>query len=52
MNIKGRKADYIFRIYLNEKHQEELTSICLDMKSENPDFAKKIKRKMRIIMQH
>ena len=40
---KGTKADYIFRIYLNEKHQEELTSICLDMKSENPDSVNKKK---------
>lgn len=36
---KGTKADYIFKIYANEAHNknELLTSICLDMKDENPD---------------
>lgn len=34
---KGSKADYIFRVYSNETHNELLTSVCLDMKDENPD---------------
>jgi len=40
---KGSKADYIFRVYATEKHipEEELTSICLDMKDENPDSVNK-----------
>lgn len=40
---KGSKADYIFRVYasssLNEN--EELASVCLDMKDENPDSVNK-----------
>ena len=36
---KGSKADFIFKIYADEEHKEEqlLTSVCLDMKDENPD---------------
>ena len=36
---KGSKADYIFKIYANDKLNEEelISSICLDMKDENPD---------------
>ncbi len=34
---KGSKADYIFRIYTTKEKQELLTSVCLDMKDENPD---------------
>ena len=36
---KGSKADYIFKIYASEEHNENelLTSICLEMKDENPD---------------
>lgn len=37
--IKGSKADFIFKIYADDSHSEEqlLTSVCLDMKDENPD---------------
>lgn len=36
---KGSKADYIFKVYASEAHNENelLTSVCLDMKDENPD---------------
>ncbi len=36
---KGSKADYIFKVYASEAHNEKelLTSVCLDMKDENPD---------------
>lgn len=36
---KGSKADYIFKVYASEAHDEKelLTSVCLDMKDENPD---------------
>ncbi len=36
---KGSKADYIFKVYATELHHSEelLTSVCLDMKDENPD---------------
>ena len=42
---KGSKADYIFKIYASDikKDEELLTSICLDMKSENPDSVNKKK---------
>lgn len=42
---KGSKADYLFRIYADEKHlpQDLLASICLDMKDENPDSVNKKK---------
>ena len=35
----GSKADFLFSIYASEKKEEQelLTSICLDMKDENPD---------------
>ena len=41
--IKGSKADYIFKIYSNNDHNEEdlLASICMDMKDENPDSVNK-----------
>ncbi len=44
-DVKGSKADYIFKIYVNEKHQKEdlLTSVCLEMKDENPDSTAKKK---------
>lgn len=34
--VEGTKADYIFRIYSDHNHNkdEELTSVCLDMKNE------------------
>ena len=37
--IKGSKADYIFRVYASSEHldNELLTSVCMDMKDENPD---------------
>ena len=38
---EGTKADYIFRIYSNELHTEELASVCLDMKDESPDSKNK-----------
>ena len=38
---EGTKADYIFKIYSNEDHTEELASVCLDMKDENPDSKNK-----------
>lgn len=36
---KGSKADYIFKVYASEAHNENelLTAVCLDMKDENPD---------------
>lgn len=36
---KGSKADYIFKVYANEEHKEneEIASVCLDMKDESPD---------------
>ena len=41
--VKGSKADYIFKVYANEEclDSELLTSICLDMKDENPDSVNK-----------
>ena len=41
--VKGSKADYIFKVYANNKHNENelLASVCLDMKDENPDTIKK-----------
>lgn len=42
--VKGSKADYIFRIYPTaQKNTEPLTSVCLDMKDENPDSVNKKK---------
>jgi hypothetical protein len=40
---KGSKADYIFKIFANESHNDNelLSSICLEMKDENPDSANK-----------
>ena len=40
---KGSKADYIFRIYASDLHKEdeELASVCMDMKDENPDSVNK-----------
>ena len=32
---KGSKADYIFKIYADETHQDLLTSVIMDMKSES-----------------
>lgn len=41
--FKGSKADYIFKIYASEEKKEEdlLTSICMDMKDENPNSINK-----------
>ena len=43
--FKGSKADYIFKIYAsnNKLDNELLTSICLEMKDENPDSTNKKK---------
>ena len=40
---KGSKADFIFKIYADEKKEKEtlLTSVCLEMKDENPDSVNK-----------
>ncbi len=37
--IKGSKADYIFKVYAstNKKEDELLASVCLEMKDENPN---------------
>ena len=42
---KGSKADYIFKVYATEEHNENelLASVCLDMKDENPDSKVKLK---------
>ena len=39
----GSKADYIFKIYATDElnPSEELASVCLDMKDENPDSVNK-----------
>lgn len=34
---KGTKADFIFRVYTDETHKEELTSVTCEMKSEDPN---------------
>lgn len=41
--LKGSKADYIFKIYASDKHLENelLASVCMDMKDENPDSINK-----------
>ena len=41
--IKGSKADYIFKIYASDKHKENelLASVCMDMKDENPESVNK-----------
>ena len=40
---KGSKADFIFKVFASEAHEENelLTSICLEMKDENPDSKNK-----------
>jgi len=40
---KGSKADFILKVFVNELHKEEdlLTSICLEMKDENPNSVNK-----------
>lgn len=40
---KGSKADFIFKIYASDKHlkEEEIASVCLEMKDENPDSVNK-----------
>lgn len=42
---KGSKADFIFEVYASNNHaeQELLTSVCLEMKDENPDSSNKHK---------
>ncbi|MBQ9899846.1 MAG: DUF2130 domain-containing protein [Acholeplasmatales bacterium] len=41
--LKGSKADYIFKIYASDKHidTELLASVCMDMKDENPESVNK-----------
>ena len=36
---RGTKADYIFRVYASQPFEKasELSSVCMDMKNENPD---------------
>jgi len=40
---KGSKADYIFKVYASDEciESELLTSVCMDMKDENPDSVNK-----------
>ena len=40
---KGSKADYIFKVFANNEHNENelLAAICMDMKDENPDSINK-----------
>ncbi|MCI2068809.1 MAG: DUF2130 domain-containing protein [Bacilli bacterium] len=42
---KGTKADYIFRVYSSDEHtqENELASVCMDMKNENPESKTKKK---------
>lgn len=44
-DVKGSKADYIFKVFASDKHNEDelLASVCLDMKDENPDSVNKKK---------
>mgnify|MGYP003294406734 CR=1 FL=1 len=39
---KGSKADFIFKIFVDEKCEDMLTSVCLEMKDENPDSKNKL----------
>lgn len=43
--VKGSKADYIFKVYASKEHNENelLAAVCLDMKDENPDSVNKKK---------
>lgn len=38
---KGSKADFIFKVFVDPKHESLLTSVCLEMKDENPDSKNK-----------
>ena len=38
---KGSKADYLFKVYADEAKELELTSVCMDMKSEDPNSVNK-----------
>ena len=40
---KGSKADYIFKVYASNDHKDNelLTSVCMDMKDENPESVNK-----------
>jgi hypothetical protein len=42
-DIHGSKADFIFKIYSDSSNQFELSSICFDMKDENPNSVNKKK---------
>lgn len=39
--VKGSKADFIFEIYKDNTHSDLLSSVCLEMKDENPDSTNK-----------
>ena len=39
--VKGSKADFIFEIYKDNTHSYLLSSVCLEMKDENPDSVNK-----------
>ncbi len=38
---KGSKADFIFKVFADKKYEILLTSVCLEMKDENPDSKNK-----------
>ena len=42
---KGSKADFLFKVYSDEKHDDALplSSVCMDMKSEDPNSTNKKK---------
>ncbi|MCL2522666.1 MAG: DUF2130 domain-containing protein [Erysipelotrichales bacterium] len=42
-DAKGSKADFLFKIFASDQKTELLTSVCLEMKDENPDTVNKKK---------
>ena len=42
-DVKGTKADYIFKVFSNESLSQELTSVVCEMKSEDPTSVNKKK---------
>ena len=40
---KGSKADYIFKVYLDDKYTTVLSSVCCEMKNEDPNSINKKK---------
>jgi len=42
-DAKGSKADFLFKIFSNDQKKDLLTSVCLEMKDENPDSVNKKK---------